>query len=186
MRRVAIIGITGVGKTTFAAALAARLGVPHIELDSLYWGPNWSRPPREVFRGRVAAALRGEAWIADGTYITRASDITWTRADTLVWLDYPLSLVVPRLVKRAVRRLSTGQELWGGNRECLSLHFSSYSPIAHALQNHLRHRRLVPELIKRPEFAHLDFHHFVRPQDAERWLELAVAADGVRRGDGRG
>src|SRR6185436_631636 len=100
MQRVAIIGITGVGKTRLARELAVRLGLPHVELDGLYWGPGWSRSPRELFRRRLDAALRSDRWIADGTYLTRGSDITWSRADTLVWLDYRLPLVYARLARR--------------------------------------------------------------------------------------
>jgi adenylate kinase family enzyme len=38
-----VVGTSAVGKTTLAAALSRRLGVPHIELDALYWGPGWTR-----------------------------------------------------------------------------------------------------------------------------------------------
>ncbi|MCL5946925.1 MAG: hypothetical protein M1298_02760, partial [Chloroflexi bacterium] len=45
--RVAIVGITGVGKTSLAKRLAATLGVTHVELDALYWClPGWRKPPR--------------------------------------------------------------------------------------------------------------------------------------------
>ena len=40
MQRVSVIGVTGSGKTTLAAALAAKLQVPYIELDALHWEPN--------------------------------------------------------------------------------------------------------------------------------------------------
>ncbi|TME62901.1 MAG: AAA family ATPase, partial [Chloroflexi bacterium] len=48
-RRISVVGTTGSGKTTFARELARRLGVPHVELDALAWGPNWTLVPVEVF-----------------------------------------------------------------------------------------------------------------------------------------
>ena len=47
-------------------------------------------------------------------------------ADTLVWLDLPLPLVMGRLLRRTVKRAVTREELWGtGNRETLSNAFLS-------------------------------------------------------------
>ena len=40
-RRIAVIGVTGSGKTTLAQNLAELLGLVHIELDAIHWGPNW-------------------------------------------------------------------------------------------------------------------------------------------------
>ncbi|MEW5719873.1 MAG: AAA family ATPase, partial [Chloroflexota bacterium] len=73
-KRVAVVGTTGSGKTTLARELAHRLGYPHVELDALHWEPNWGEAPRDVFRARVDAALRGDCWVIDGNY-GKARDI---------------------------------------------------------------------------------------------------------------
>src|SRR5437879_13025455 len=82
--RVSVVGSTGSGKTTFARDLARRLGVPHVELDALNWGPSWTMVPVDVFKERVARAVEGDAWVIDGNYGGRgARDLVWPRADSL-------------------------------------------------------------------------------------------------------
>src|SRR5512138_2189086 len=44
-RRVLVAGTSGSGKTTLAARVAAVLGAPHIEIDSLFHGPGWTKRP---------------------------------------------------------------------------------------------------------------------------------------------
>ncbi|WP_273380985.1 AAA family ATPase [Symbiobacterium thermophilum] len=58
-RRIVVIGSSGSGKTTLARELAMRLGVPHIEADALYWGPNWTPAQPDEFRRRVDQATAG-------------------------------------------------------------------------------------------------------------------------------
>src|SRR6476660_8813592 len=87
--RILIIGRTGSGKTTMARQLSAILGVPHVELDSLFFGPNFSTVPLPVLRERTSAAILGEYWITDGNK-SAVRDLVWPRADTIIWLDYPL------------------------------------------------------------------------------------------------
>src|SRR5579884_2496060 len=118
MKRVAVVGTSGAGKTTFAAALATRLGCRHVELDALHWEAGWRMAELDVFRARVAEATAGDAWVADGSY-TKVRDVVWSRADTLVWLDYPLAVKLWRLLGRTARRVRTGEDLWNGNRERL-------------------------------------------------------------------
>jgi DNA-binding CsgD family transcriptional regulator len=60
-QRIAVVGVTGSGKTTLARELSRRLALPHVELDALYWGPGWMPAPRALFRERVSEALRGPA-----------------------------------------------------------------------------------------------------------------------------
>lgn len=118
MRRIAVIGTTGSGKTTLAHLISERLGIPHVELDALNWEPGWTEAPIAAFRERVAGALSGEAWVVDGNY-SKVRDIVWSRAEALVWLDYPLPLILWRLVGRTFRRVAAQEELWGGNQESL-------------------------------------------------------------------
>jgi adenylate kinase family enzyme len=94
-RRVAVVGTSGSGKTTLARRLAQRLGVPHVELDALHWEADWTPVQREVFRERVSRVLDGDAWTTDGNY-SAVRDIVWGRADTVVWLDYALGVVMER------------------------------------------------------------------------------------------
>src|SRR3982751_2446361 len=99
MRRVSVVGTSGTGKTTFAAGLAAALGVPHVELDALHWEPGWVEAPDDVFRERVAAATATDGGVVDGSY-AMVRDITWARVDAVVWLDYSFGRVLWRAVVR--------------------------------------------------------------------------------------
>ncbi len=173
MRKVVVVGTTGSGKTTVARELAARLGVPHLELDAQYWGPNWSEPPKEEFRARVAEALVGDAWVVDGNY-SKVRDIVWGRADTLVWLDYPLMVILRQLIVRTVRRTVSGEQLWSGNRERFVSIFSCDSIILWALKTYRRRLREYVELPRSPEYAHLSVVRLRSVRETRWWLDHAA------------
>jgi adenylate kinase family enzyme len=159
-RRVAVIGTSGSGKTTFSSQLAARLGVPHIELDALSWEADWVATPGPVLRDRVTAAVAGETWVIDGNY-SATRDLVWGRADTVIWLDLPLRVVMWRVVNRTVRRVARGDLLWSGNRERMGMALSRDSIILWALTTYHRRRRDYPRLLaQRPEL------HVVRLRSA--------------------
>ncbi len=100
VRRIAVIGTSGSGKTTTARTLAGRLRLLHVELDALHWDAGWSMAPLAVFRERVAQALAGDAWVVDGNY-GKVRDLIWPRAELLVWLDYGLPIIFWRLLWRS-------------------------------------------------------------------------------------
>jgi adenylate kinase family enzyme len=172
MQRVIVVGATGSGKSTLASRVARALDMPHIELDALFWGPNWTRYPVDEFRDRVSAALSGECWVADGNY-SKARDIVWERADTLVWLDLPLPLTFSRVVRRAIRRITTQEDLWGtGNRESWrGIFFSRDSLLVWALETHGRYQWLYPQLMQQPEYAHLTVYRLRSRQAIAEWLD---------------
>jgi adenylate kinase family enzyme len=169
-RRIAVVGTAGSGKTTLARKLAARLDVPHVELDSLHWEANWTPAPKEVFHRRVAQALSGEAWTTDGNY-SELRDLTWGKADTVVWLDYSLPLVLSRVTRRTIRRSLRHEVLWGNNQEQLSRALLSRdSLILYALKTYRRRRREYPILFRQPRYAHLRVVHLASPRAAQEWL----------------
>jgi adenylate kinase family enzyme len=172
MRRISVVGPSGSGKTTVARRVAAKLGVPHVELDALYWEPNWTQADDVTFRARVAAATSADGWVADGNY-TRAQDIVLARADTLVWLDLPLGTVLGRILRRTARRLRSGEELWSGNRETWQVHLKRDSLISWTITSHRAKRRDYTErfLGPNPEYPHLNVFRFRSSAEAERWLE---------------
>ena len=157
--------------------------MPHVELDALNWGPNWTMVPVDLFKARVARAVKGDAWVIDGNYAGRgARDLVWPRADTVVWLDPPLGVIFVRLFRRAVRRSRSGEELWPGtgNRETLRNQFLSRDSLFWwALKTSRRRRRELPLILARPEYAHLTVHRFRRAEEATAWLEHQPATAGL-------
>ena len=142
MRRVVVFGTTGSGKTTLAHRLAVQTGLRVVELDALFWGRDWQPAPVDLFRYRVECETNDGGWIVVGNY-GQVRDLVWRPADTLIWLDLPLPLVMWRLLRRTLYRVATGQELWGtGNRETWrNAFFSRQSILLWALRTHRRNRR---------------------------------------------
>lgn len=173
-RRIVVVGTSGSGKTTLAAQLAALRGCQHIELDAIHWQPNWRQTPHDEFQVKLAGALVGDCWVVDGNY-GKGRAALWSRADTLIWLDYPLWLVLWRLLRRTVWRVMTREELWNGNRENLRAIFSQDSIFLWAIQTHSRRRREYTDLPYRPEYAHLTTIRLRSPRQANRWLRAIPA-----------
>ncbi|MDH3661408.1 MAG: AAA family ATPase [Alphaproteobacteria bacterium] len=124
LSRVVVVGTSCSGKTTFARALARRLGAEHIELDALNWLPNWvERQPSELL-ALVVEKASGTAWVSDGNYDV-TQDLLWSRATAVVWLDYSFPLVLWRSVKRTVARVITGDPVCGDNCESWRIAFFS-------------------------------------------------------------
>lgn len=169
-QRIVVIGVTGSGKTTLAQQLARRLGYPNVELDALHWDADWTMAPDDVFRERIAQALGGPVWVTDGNY-SKARDLIWGRADTIIWLDYPLVVNLWRLTRRNISRVAQRTELWNGNRETFySAFLSRDSLYLWALKSHRKKRRDYSRLFAEPPYAHLTTIHLRSPRAAARWL----------------
>ena len=172
VRRVVILGTSGSGKTTLARELAARLNVPHIELDALHWEPDWVEATTETMRQRVRRAIADapDGWAVCGNY-RAVKDEIWPAADTIVWLDYPMSLVFRRVLLRTLRRWWDGTELWSGNRERLWTQFFSRESILLWVINTWRlRRRDHPKELADPRWRHARVLRFRTPGEAMAWL----------------
>jgi adenylate kinase family enzyme len=170
LRRVAVVGTSCSGKTTFAAALAAGREVPHIELDALHWRPGWVPAPREAFRQAVAAATSGDRWVSDGNY-SAVRDLVWGRATAVIWLDYSFATVLQRALYRTARRAHLRQELYSGNRETFRRALLSRDSILWwVVTTWGRRRREYRELFEQAAFAHLEVIALASPREADRFL----------------
>ena len=170
-RRIAVIGVSGNGKTTFARRLAATLDVPYTELDALNHGPGWVEADARELRRDVERVMdASDGWVLDGSYMGKLGDLILQRADTIVWLDQPLPLVVRRLVTRAARDIVTKRDLFNGNRQTWRAAFwGRDSLVGFAIRQHFRRRRVWPA-----RFARVPGLEVVRlrsPREVEAWLE---------------
>lgn len=173
-RRISLVGTSGSGKTTLARQISQHLAIPHVELDALHHEPNWQEAPIHVFRKRVERSLSSDSWVVDGNY-SQVRDMVWSRADTVVWLDYTLSVIMTRLLQRTIRRVVTQEELWSGNRETWRQTFSRDSILLWTLQTYRQNRQKYPVLFAQPEYAHLKIVHLRSPKTTQAWLSSVAA-----------
>ncbi len=169
--RIHIIGTTGSGKSTLAAQLADQLGCPHVELDALFWGPDWTPVQRERFLTQVDEALAGECWVVDGNYSSALGTRLWDRVDMVVWLDFPLRVNLWRLWQRTLRRVGRREDLWNtGNRETWRKAFLSRESIfLWAIRTHKERRARYIALLDDPAFDHVTFVRLTSPRAVAAW-----------------
>jgi adenylate kinase family enzyme len=103
MKRIAVIGCGGAGKSTLACALAARLELPLIHLDAHYWRPGWVPMPMDEWVARQDGLFAGDAWVADGNYHSTLRHRT-ALADTVVFLDFSTADCLRGVYGRLVRQ----------------------------------------------------------------------------------
>lgn len=106
MLRVLVIGSGGSGKSTLAAQLGARLRLPVVHLDALYWRPGWVATPASGWRETVAHLVATERWVMDGNY-GGTLDLRIAACDAVVLLDPPRSVCLARVVWRWLRYAGT-------------------------------------------------------------------------------
>lgn len=149
------------------------MGTIHVELDSIYHQPGWKPLSDDEFRARVTSATKPETWIVDGNYSV-IQDITWGRADTVVWFDFPYLTVMARTIRRTLRRSLTREELWNGNKEPLS-NLWSFKPeksiVAWTATRHRVYRQRYSEAEADPRWARLHFVRLRSQAEADAFLD---------------
>lgn len=170
-RRIRVVGNSGSGKTTLARRAAQHLGVPHLELDAVFWGPAWTFADTDAAQGDIRRFLAGAGtgWVVDGNWRSRAGT-TLDDADLVVWLDYPRSLVMRRVLRRTLGRVLLRRQTWHGNRERWT-NLLSTDPerniVRWAWTAHESYRRRYEELAAHGSVPVLRLRS---PREAERWL----------------
>jgi adenylate kinase family enzyme len=176
-RRVVVRGTSGSGKTTLAKRIADVLGVPHLELDSVFHQADWTPLDDDAFRSRINELPDELGWAVCGNYSTVAP-LLLERADTVVLYDLPRRVVMTRVISRTLRRLVRREVLWNGNRERFRNLVSldpEQSIIVWAWTTYERNHELVAAFVATPPRADLRLVHVTSIAD-ERYLYSGISA----------
>jgi adenylate kinase family enzyme len=167
MRRIAVIGNGGGGKSTLARALGRHLGIPVREVDEVQWLPGWRRAPLD----EVAPVLEGwaadDSWVIDGFGPWPVIDRRMGRADTIVFIDLPFRTHLWWAAKRQVVSL-VRQHAWGGQ--------SAPPPSLLLFCTLRRVNAMRPDLLKlvTKSGRTAKLVHLRSPREMTRWLEAVT------------
>ena len=114
--RICVYGVGG--KTSLSRALGAATGLPVIEMDALFWLPDWVERDRTEFLQIVRARLSDcpDGWVLDGNYNSIAAKLL-PLADTVVWLNIPIRSTMPRILCRTLNNWVRRKRICGDNYE---------------------------------------------------------------------
>ncbi|MCU6425514.1 AAA family ATPase [Enterobacter sichuanensis] len=163
--KINVIGTSGSGKSTLAKQIAAELDIPCIEMDRLYWRPDWQGTPDDVFQETLEQALQASPdWVLDGNY-NRTRPVKWRHVDVVVWVDYGFTRTLYQAVTRAIKRAWHKRELWlgTGNKESFRRAFlSRESIIIWTIKTWRNNRRRYEADLQNPRYAHIRFVRITR------------------------
>lgn len=157
--KINVVGTSGSGKSTFAKRLAAALEYPYVEMDKIFWGPNWKWPTDEEFFAKLRTNLAAPQWVLDGNF-TRTVPVKWEKVELVIWLDYSFARTLFQAIRRAATRAWTKEELWEGTGNLESFRksfFSKESIIWWTVTTHGRVRQEYESYLSDKKLSHIKF-----------------------------
>lgn len=101
IKRIAIIGNAGSGKSVLAQRIATHLKLPLYHLDQYFWLPNWTHPDLDAYQKIHDQLCDKDAWVIDGMNL-RLLPYRINRAQVIIFLDTPRYLCFWRIFKRMI------------------------------------------------------------------------------------
>lgn len=163
LKRIAIIGAPGSGKTTLAIELKDIYELPVVFLDSFYQLPNWvMRDPKERDK-MILEETKKEEWIIDGTFIDTLEERVKV-ADLIIFLDFSTIVQLKGIFKRFFSNIGKEKIDMPGCKERLNPSFIAYV----ATYNKKRRKYLVEILEKYNKSKILQFK---TQKELNLWLD---------------
>ena len=138
MKRVAVFGNAGGGKSTLAKHLAELTRLPLYPLDLIQFRAGGGEVPHDEYLKAHADLLRQDAWIIDGFGCVASAWERFSRADTLVYVDLPLVTHYWWVTKRLFKGGFVAPQGWPENSPMWRSTMNSYKVAW------LCHRRMTP------------------------------------------
>ncbi len=171
MQRIYVVGSSCAGKTTLAAQIAAKLSIPHHELDYACWLPGWKLRSKDEMREKVGELAAGEQWVMCGNW-GKVRDLIAARCDTIIWLNFPFRIVLWRCITRTLHRLITKQEVCNGNVEHWRNQFASKDSIIwFVITTYHRRNRFYRGMFDGEEWNQFNKVELRHPREAKQFLE---------------
>jgi adenylate kinase family enzyme len=163
MKRVAVFGNAGGGKSTLARHLAELTRLPLHPVDTIKFRAGGGEVPHEKYLEAHAEILSQDEWIIDGFGCVASAWERFSAADTLIYIDLPLFTHYKWVTKRFIRGLFVTPEGWPENSPMWSSTVDSYRviPLCHRRLTP-RYRQLVAEAAASKRVHHLRSHHEIR------------------------
>lgn len=163
LKRIAIIGLPGSGKSTFAIKLGEILMIPVYHLDKLVFEGRTKRDKQEFLRLKETL-VKEESWIIEGCSFSTL-ELRFARANTLIYFHFPRWLCLWRVVQR----------LFTFNKKVADtgcLNGVNWALIKYIWTFDRDKRERIEEL--RKCYPKVEFLIFRLPQDLERYLNKVM------------
>jgi adenylate kinase family enzyme len=167
MRKVAVFGNAGGGKSTLGRRLAELTGLPLYVVDMMQFGRGGAKVPDDEFLQMHADLLRRDEWIIDGFGNMATAWDRFAAADTLIYVDLPLFIHFRWVTKRLIKGLFADPPGWPEDSPLWSSSMQSYRVLR------LCHRRLTPKYrqLVTEEATSKRVHHLRSPAQIESFLD---------------
>jgi adenylate kinase family enzyme len=167
MKKVAVFGNAGGGKSTLAKRLAQLTRLPLYPLDMIQYRAGGGEVPRDDYLRAHASLLARDEWVIDGFGCVKSAWERFAAADTLVYVDLPLLTHARWVSKRLIKGLFATPEGWPEGSPMLSSTLSIFR-VLWLCNRHLtpRYRDLVVQAAPSKRI-----HHLRSPAEMEAFLK---------------
>lgn len=168
--RIMITGRPGSGKSTFAHALAQKLGLPLHHLDKYFFTAHWAKRNYEEFLAIQQNMVNEDRWIIDGCSL-KSLEMRYARAEVCIYFLYPRWLCLYRLIKRMFTKNPEIKDRAQGCKESISWELITYTWTFEYRQNN-RVIHLLKEL--RAKYPRVTFYTVKNDRDLKKVMNTLV------------
>lgn len=147
--KIAVIGHSSSGKSTFSKRLSSVYQIPVLHIDKIFFEPNWVERDKKVVEAEIRDFMKGEQWIIDGFYRKLATE-RFELADKIFIFDFNrFKCLYGAIVRRFKYHNQNRDSVCVGCKERLNLSFIWWILFG-------GRKKDSKELLKRFEIEHKD------------------------------